>query len=210
MGAYPPTHGIRPVRYYASRSEPAAINCCRRTLSAPAIWGHRRLNGYFMPAPENVRVDWGQRDDLEEILAIERESFSDPWPAAAFVGDFDTDWPPLTAIAKSKLVGYICVSAQRREVHVTNLAVRAAWRRRNIGRQLVSAVIGVAARRGFEQMYLDVRPSNTAATALYLSLGFLEHCTRVRYYIKPVEDGLVLARRIAPEDARGRSLTKLA
>jgi ribosomal-protein-alanine N-acetyltransferase len=48
-----------------------------------------------------------------------------------------------------------------------------------------------------QELFLEVRASNRAALALYLSLGFSQTGRRPRYYIDPVEDALLLTLRLA-------------
>ena len=56
--------------------------------------------------------------------------------------------------------------------------------------------------RGAERVYLEVRPSNPAAIALYHSEGFNEIGRRPRYY--PAKDGredaIVMALELLPEE----------
>jgi ribosomal-protein-alanine N-acetyltransferase len=47
-------------------------------------------------------------------------------------------------------------------------------------------------RRGARRAFLEVRPTNAAAMALYGSLGFRTISLRRRYYQHPSEDALVL------------------
>ena len=48
---------------------------------------------------------------------------------------------------------------------------------------------------------LEVRPSNSAAIALYRSFGFEEAGRRRNYYDLPKEDALILTRRFFYEEA---------
>ena len=62
------------------------------------------------------------------------------------------------------------------------LAVRPERRRRGLGQALVEAALADPASAGARRVYLEVRPSNLAARALYGSLGFTETGVRPRYY----------------------------
>jgi ribosomal protein S18 acetylase RimI-like enzyme len=48
-------------------------------------------------------------------------------------------------------------------------------------------------------MFLEVRQSNSGARNLYTRLGFLPVGVRRGYYIRPVEDALVMRLAISPE-----------
>ncbi len=57
---------------------------------------------------------------------------------------------------------------------MVDLAVRPDYQRRGIGRKLIKACCVESARRGFTALYLQTETNNTAAHALYKSLGFLQ------------------------------------
>ena len=58
------------------------------------------------------------------------------------------------------------------------VGVRAPYRRRGLGRQLMQAAIAAAWQHGFVRIELWVRSPNGAAIALYASLGFVEEGRR--------------------------------
>jgi ribosomal-protein-alanine N-acetyltransferase len=78
------------------------------------------------------------------------------------------------------------------ELHLTDLGVTAAERRRGIGRALVRELIREGHRLAARVILLEVRAGNGPALALYGSLGFVELDRRRRYYPDTGEDALVL------------------
>ena len=80
------------------------------------------------------------------------------------------------------------------ELHINNLAVAPAWRRRGLGAALLSEVLARTAREGAHRATLEVRASNLAARGLYERFGFRTVTARRGYYTNPVEDALVLWR----------------
>jgi ribosomal-protein-alanine N-acetyltransferase len=128
---------------------------------------------------------------------LDQMCFADDfWPKSVFRSEFQTDLPPIVIEAEGCGVGYICLMDGPEELHITNLAVDPSWRRLGLGRQLIRAAIDEAVRRRATQIFLDVRPSNHVARKLYLDLGFVELYRRRGYYIRPAEDGLVLALKV--------------
>jgi GNAT superfamily N-acetyltransferase len=56
--------------------------------------------------------------------------------------------------------------------NIHDLAVLPGWRRRGVGRRLLSAVEEIARRRGHCKITLEVREDNPGAAALYRKFGF--------------------------------------
>jgi ribosomal protein S18 acetylase RimI-like enzyme len=71
------------------------------------------------------------------------------------------------------------------------LFVAPAGRGLGLGRALLDAVLGAAARLGYREMRLDTLPTMDAAIALYQSAGFRDIAP---YYATPVAGTLFLAR----------------
>ena len=82
----------------------------------------------------------------------------------------------------------LCIGS---EAEITDVAVSTRFRRAGLGRALVRAFIDVIQRRASESVFLEVRPSNVAALALYDGEGFSSVGRRPRYY-GDGEDALVL------------------
>ncbi len=138
-----------------------------------------------------------RRDDVDDIVAIERRAFNDPWSAGSFralVGNplvhFLVAEDPITG----QIFGYVVAWVVVDEAEIANLAVSDDARRAGIGARLLDQAIDAAKQRNCRVVFLEVRESNTAAKALYASRGFEVAGRRMKYYRKPVEDALVLRR----------------
>jgi [ribosomal protein S18]-alanine N-acetyltransferase len=79
------------------------------------------------------------------------------------------------------------------EMHLLNLAIHPAHRRRGIARALLTAALTQGRSQNVFVVWLEVRPSNAAALALYHSFGFKEVGRRPRYYHDNGEDALIYA-----------------
>lgn len=131
--------------------------------------------------------------DLEEIMTIERASFSYPWSTHFFLRELGVSSArSLLAEIGGKIVGYIIYWLLSDAVDVHNLAVHPAYRHHGIGRSLVQAVIDEARRHGLARLTLEVRKSNEAAQRLYHALGFLACGVRKGYYSDDGEDALAM------------------
>lgn len=141
-----------------------------------------------------LSIERMQPSDLDEVLAIERASFSMPWSRGAFVYEIEQNRVARCYVIReaNRLVGYICVWEVADEMHVTNIAVHPAARRRGIGRALLGSVLEDARQRAMRLVVLEVRPSNAEARALYESFGFRVVGRRRGYYYDTGEDALVM------------------
>lgn len=141
-----------------------------------------------------VAVEPMRLNDLEEVLTIERLSFTIPWSRRAFLYELLENQQALYLVAREteKTVGYIGMWIVLDEGHITNLAVHPDYRRRGIGRLLLETLVRESAKRGIQRLTLEVRRSNLAAQALYRGLGFKETGVRHRYYQDNREDALIM------------------
>jgi ribosomal-protein-alanine N-acetyltransferase len=78
------------------------------------------------------------------------------------------------------------------EGSITNVATHPAARRKGLGRAVVGALLAKASELALAFVYLEVRPSNEAAIALYQSLGFETVGRRKNFYRHPTEDALLM------------------
>lgn len=135
-----------------------------------------------------------RREDLDEVVAIERASFSMPWSRNAFLYEMEQNQVARCWVMKEDghAIGYLCLWEVADELHITNLAVHPTQRRRGLGRHLLGTILGEARQRSIRVCVLEVRPSNTEARALYESFGFRVVGRRRGYYYDTGEDALVM------------------
>ena len=151
------------------------------------------------PALTDIRVSRSSSpDDLAEVAALQRRSFTHGWGAEAIQWELENTNVARIYVARTAagdLVAYCACWIVFDELHINSLAVDPAWRRRGLARHLLAAVFGDAAALGARSATLEVRRSNVAARGLYEGLGFHVEGTRRDYYQNPREDGLILWRR---------------
>jgi ribosomal-protein-alanine N-acetyltransferase len=133
--------------------------------------------------------------DLPDLLAIESASFDQPWPKAAFLSELKKSSPGFyvaRAAPDGPVLGYLCFLQIAGEIQLLNLAVHPDHRRRGVGRALMDFLLDRAREKRGTKVFLEVRPSNQAALALYESMGFRRLYRRPGYYTPEGEDALVL------------------
>jgi ribosomal-protein-alanine N-acetyltransferase len=131
--------------------------------------------------------------DLQEVMAIEKASFSYPWSYRFFLQELKVPCArSLLAVSNGKTLGYIIYWFLPSEVDIHNLAVSPVCRRRGIGRSLLQAVIDEARQNRCSRVTLEVRVSNQTAQKLYQSLGFVAQGIRKGYYSDNGEDAVAM------------------
>ena len=132
---------------------------------------------------------------LDEVVAIEQVSFSQPWQRRIFEANIlhkkSLCLAALT-LPGEVLAGYICLWLEASHVQIQNIAVHPALRRRGVAKFMLVQGIKEAGSRGAEHATLEVRTSNLAARRLYASLGFEEKGRLPGYYQTEGEDALLL------------------
>ncbi|MGX1200997.1 ribosomal protein S18-alanine N-acetyltransferase [Marinobacter sp. MBR-105] len=146
---------------------------------------------------QDVRVRPLVEADLTSVMELECQGHSDPWPKSTFLDCFKPNYRLWAAERGDELIGYAVVAYMVDEAHLLNICVSPRVRGQGVGRWLLRHLIAVAVSDGMEQLILEVRVSNDAATQLYLSEGFSEIGRRAGYYPDGAgrEDALVMALR---------------
>ncbi len=143
---------------------------------------------------ESINIRRATIMDIDSIIAVEKESFSTPWPRQAFVDELTRNIVSYYIVMEQhgEVVGYMGMWIIVDEAHITNIAVHPKARRQQIAETAVSLMKLLAKERGALRMTLEVRKSNVAAIALYEKLGFVSYGLRKNYYIEPVEDAIIM------------------
>ena len=133
---------------------------------------------------------------LDEVVAIERMSYTNPWPKEAFLHEIDVNpfSRPTVAIESGGLAGYCVFWLMFEHLHVQNVAVHPRCRRSGLARALLVRALGEGRDRSVHEAFLEVRRSNVVAQKLYRSLGFEPSGERKAYYSRPREDALLFRR----------------
>jgi len=155
----------------------------------------------MLASPGNAPVYWIDRlegeADLEGVLLVESESFTNPWTREMYAWELQNHALCHIFVVRTTdrpVVGFCAFWLVVDEIHINNVAVVPDLRGRGIGTALMSRVLEEARALGAGRATLEVRVSNQAARRLYARLGFREAGTRKHYYASPIEDAVVLWR----------------
>ncbi len=128
-----------------------------------------------------------RESDIEAVLAIEQRAYAFPWTRGIFRDCLRAQYPAWVLLEHQLVIGYGLVSVAADEAHVLNVCIAPERQGRGLGRVLLRALVQLARDHGAVRAFLEVRPSNPGAIALYHSEGFNEIGRRPRYY--PAADG---------------------
>lgn len=137
--------------------------------------------------------------DVLSVAALEKLCFSDPWSVSSIASELDNPlslW--LVWEEDGAAAAYLGVQRVPPQADVMNVAVSPALRRRGIARALFAEL----ERRlpEIDELFLEVRASNSGAIALYRTLGFEQVGRRPNYYLDPREDALILRKELFHAD----------
>ena len=144
---------------------------------------------------DEPRLQKMQEADLDEVLEIESAVYSHPWSRGNFADSLRAGYQCWTWRRGPELIGYFVLLVAAGEAHLLNLSIAESHQRRGHGSALLVQIMRMAKARGADKVFLEVRPSNQGAKALYRRFGFRQVAVRAKYYPAHSgrEDALVLA-----------------
>ncbi|MBN1935407.1 MAG: ribosomal protein S18-alanine N-acetyltransferase [Anaerolineae bacterium] len=153
-------------------------------------------------------------DDVEQIMPIEANAFSAPWPASAYryelayndlatylvlkqrkatIAPKTSSWfqrhPPSSAPSVLAYGGFWLMVD---EAHISTIAVHPDWRGQSLGEWMLAGLIEAALLRRAAEITLEVRISNMVAQNLYRKYMFIVVGERKKYYHDNNEDALIM------------------
>ena len=143
---------------------------------------------------DDPRIQPMREQDLAEVVAVEDAIYSHPWTRGNFADSIRAGYQCRTLRIAGELAGYFVLMAAAGEAHLLNLSIAARHQRNGHGTMLLGVAMDVARGLGARSLFLEVRPSNGAAQALYTRFGFKKVGVRKGYYPAYFgrEDALVL------------------
>ena len=144
--------------------------------------------------PVTLRIEPMTVADLPAVHAIERASFTAPWPPESYRNDLETNRLAQYLVARvgDEIAAYGGMWLMIDEGHIITFAVHPAWRRQHVGERLLLSFLDLASDRGAHEATLEVRLSNLPARRLYEKFGFRPVGLRPRYYSDNGEDALIM------------------
>lgn len=138
------------------------------------------------------------RADIPPVFAIEQAVTVAPWGKQLFEDCINVGYDCWVLVDDKTIMGYGILSYAANEAHILQLAIHPEHHRQGLGQKLLQFLLSAAKTRGAEEIFLEVRQSNLAATTLYKKYNFVEVGVRKGYYPPqkagdPNEDALTMA-----------------
>lgn len=127
------------------------------------------------------------KSDAPAIAQMEKEYFPDNWSERAITEEINRDRVTVLKFGE-KLIGYCIYMIAADEGEILRIAIDKKLRGAKMGQKLLLSVIETMKEKGCNQVFLEVRASNTPAISLYKVMGFNEIGVRKGYYKDPKED----------------------
>ena len=154
-------------------------------------------------SPRDANLRPMREADLDAVMRIEERAYPFPWTRGIMRDCLQAGYAMWVQEARDDgIVGYGVLSIAVGEAHVLNLCTAPGHEGRGLGQRMLQALLRIARGGGAQRVFLEVRPSNPRAIALYERSGFNEIGRRPRYY--PAHDGredaIVMAMELLPDD----------
>jgi [ribosomal protein S18]-alanine N-acetyltransferase len=138
-----------------------------------------------------------EEGDIDQIVAIENDSFPTPWSANLFRNEISSPISRLLVARvgcerEGQVAGYLVYWQVADEIHLHNIAVRRDMRRQGVASRLLGEAVRRSRLKGAHWLTLEVRRSNDAAQRFYAKFGFSVRGIRPGYYTDTGEDALIM------------------
>lgn len=151
------------------------------------------------PIPEaEAHIRPMKHEDLAHVSDIERRSYEFPWSHGVFRDCLLAGYQCIVLERDGDVAGYGILSVAAGEAHILNLCVDPKLRALGYGERLLDEMLFRARTASVREIFLEVRPSNENALALYKKKGFYQVANRPEYYQarEGREDAAVLAKKL--------------
>lgn len=140
-----------------------------------------------------------ERHDLEDVLDIERTSFSTPWSKVEFEAyQACVDYRLFVAQWERSVLGYMVAQAHPEHYEIKSIAVCEGARREGVGRFMVGHLLNRIGDPTVPQACVEVivRESRMDVIQFFSACGFMARTPILReQYRNPTEDGYVFQRK---------------
>jgi len=135
-------------------------------------------------------------DDVEQVLTIEKLSFTPPWSHKTFINELSNNIFAhfIVLLIEKEIKGYggLWIIAEEAQAHIATIAIHPDFRNRGLGKSFLNKLIDLALRHSVIHLTLEVRPSNLVALHMYNEAGFIPVGIQEAFYTDPIEDAIIM------------------
>lgn len=132
-------------------------------------------------------------DNVTEAAALSATCLKEAWSEEVCRAQLNNrNDRTLLAYAEGKAAGFLSCWYIAGEAEINNICVLPEFRRQGIARAMFDEIFKVLSEA--ESWVLEVRESNSAAIALYESLGFEKAGVRRNFYDDPCENAVIMTK----------------
>lgn len=146
-------------------------------------------------------------DDIPSVLAFERAACPHPshaWSEDNYRSSLASGyWMRVCCVPGGQIAGVCIAMFGVDELHLLNIAVGASHQGRGLARWMLDFLVDLCRAHRLPAIWLEVRPSNVRARALYTRQGYVDIGWRKGYYPagEGREDALVMKREVVIDGA---------
>jgi len=154
--------------------------------------------------PEEVqaRLEKMTAEHLPAAMTIEAQAHLFPWSENIFYDCLSAKYDCWVYLSGDQMLGYSITTMAAGEGHILNICVDPEYQGQGYGKVLLENIFSSAIASDVKVVFLEVRPSNKVAQALYERYGFHEVGRREKYYPakRGREDALIMAKVLFHDD----------
>lgn len=128
------------------------------------------------------KINFYDKEDLDEIVNIENKSHLTPWTKKNFTDADDANNLFKVLKSESNIIGYYIALFVAEECQLLNITVRLELKKKGFGQLMLKNLVEECRKKNIINIFLEVRLSNSSAIRLYEKNGFNEIGVRNNYY----------------------------
>lgn len=121
-------------------------------------------------------------EDIAAVMTIEKAVYDFPWTGGIFNDCMQVGYSCWVYQEQGEVLAYGVMSVAALEGHILTIVVQPDKQGGGLGNMFLMHLLQIAKRQRVEKMFLEVRPSNHMAIALYEKAGFSRIGRRPGYY----------------------------
>lgn len=150
------------------------------------------------PSSVVVEITPASDADLLRLAAIEASVQAFPWTPGNFRDSLEGGHQVWVLRADEQVLGFAVTMLVLDEAHLLNIGLAPDLHGQGLGTRLLQHALDACRAQGAAKIFLEVRPSNEKAVALYGRFGFQHVGTRKAYYpaLQGREDALIFVKEL--------------